>query len=204
MAAAYQQELIENSMEVQERERAHIAANLHDDLIGQLYAIRLQNRNKELNGLLTRSIQTARSISHDLCPPMIEELSMTELIRGLAEGYESEYKVRLQLEVRSSEPQEVRNKLQLYRVMQEVLTNVHKHASATEIGIFYRHSQRYISLCVYDNGTGLGSLGTLGLGMKNIELRAQLLEAQYRFGQNRPSGTVFTFRMKTTNRQNHA
>lgn len=194
LAAAYQRELLETSMEVQERERARIAANLHDDLIAQLYGLKLKNSDTELSGMLTQSIQTARSISHDLCPPMMEHLSMPELVTDIAENYQDHYHIDLRLREEKGVTLDTAKKLQLYRILQEVLTNMHKHAEASQALIFYRLSHKYLSLLVQDNGKGFDLEGGTGMGMKNIALRAAFLKAQYRFTQNGTSGTSFILR----------
>lgn len=191
---SYQKELLESSIEIQEKERARIAANLHDDLIAQLYGIKLKNSDASLNKMLLDGIQTARSISHDLCPPMIENLDMPELITDFSETYQQECQIFIQSNSENGLSLETSKKLQLYRIFQEVLTNILKHAQASQVEVFYRLSKKHLSLVVKDNGVGFKTTGKKGLGLKNIELRAQVLHAQYRFKGNIPSGTSFILR----------
>jgi signal transduction histidine kinase len=67
---AHQKMLLENSIEIQERERNRIASEIHDNLIAQLYQVKLINQEKQLSGYIANSIQTARNISHELSPPL--------------------------------------------------------------------------------------------------------------------------------------
>jgi len=194
---SYQRELLESSIEIQEKERARIASNLHDDLIAQLYGMKLQNSDAVLNKMLQQGIQTARSISHDLCPPMIENLDMPELISDFSQTYEQECSIQIQSKSENGFSLDTSKKLQLYRIFQEVLTNILKHAKATEVEVFYRLSEKYLSLVIRDNGIGFKTNHKNGLGLKNIELRAQVLHAQYRFKENHPTGTSFILRADT-------
>ncbi|MFT5821739.1 MAG: two-component system NarL family sensor kinase [Crocinitomix sp.] len=186
----HQRELLETSVRIQEKERARIASNIHDDLIAQLHRIKLGNEDDKMNSLLNKSIKTARIISHDLIPPMLKELPFKTLIYDFLEPYLKKYEVNIQLNI-SEENLASELKLHLYRMIQELITNIEKHALATVISVHYRQSNNYIFLRIADNGIGFNEKTAKGLGMKTIALRSQILEAAYRFRNDTTGGTVF-------------
>ncbi len=194
----HQQSLMWNSLLVQEKERERIASDLHDDLISKLtalmYAIRTNNSQVEPVQVLQDSIRVAREITHDLCPPLLKQTSIDELIESfispLTETFPIDYYSRIGVccELKSE------IKLQLLRIVQEVINNILKHAKASKITIRLRFTQTSIALVIHDNGIGFDpSRQVQGLGLKNIELRSQLLKGQYRFKSNQKMGTTFQF-----------
>ncbi|MFK7796983.1 MAG: sensor histidine kinase [Aureispira sp.] len=189
----HQQELSIALVEEQERERARIASELHDDLIAQLHRIKLSNQDQYINKMLKQSIQRARQLSHDLTPPMLAELSLESLLMDFLEPFQEHYTIQLHLNHSENRALEQAQKLQLFRIFQEVITNINKHAKATAIDITYRFQQRYCCLMVKDNGVGFDPHKRNGLGLKNIQLRSQLLQGQYKIKTNQPQGTTFIF-----------
>ncbi len=95
-----QQKLIEATIIAQEVERERIAADLHDELIGKLNAIKMESEigtreNFDVASGINRCIQTARRISHDLSPPLIEYSTIKDIVLELVEVYELNYDVQL-------------------------------------------------------------------------------------------------------------
>ncbi|MGH1336987.1 MAG: sensor histidine kinase [Aureispira sp.] len=186
----HQKELLKNSIETQEKERKRIAENLHDDLISQLYRIKLMNDDAAINELVKKGITTTRTISHLLSPPLLEQTSFKELIIDFMVPYEKEYKVNF---VINSEERidNITDKLNFFRIFQEVITNCNKHAKANAIEIVWRIAEKRCCLIIRDNGIGLNAGQKKGLGFKNIESRTQLLNGSYKFKDNQPKGTTF-------------
>ncbi len=181
-------------LELQDMERRKIARELHDS-VGQFLAGlkmnlgRLQrgepeaeNPNSILLGesleLTDRAIVEMRTISHLLHPPLLDELGFHAAVRWYAEGFakRSGIEVKLQLtEIVERLPKEV--ELALFRVLQESLTNVHRHAQAKHVQVDVECTDKDVTLVVFDDGRGIrrevlerfrgGEAGGIGLaGMR--------------------------------------
>jgi signal transduction histidine kinase len=187
----HKEELITTSITIQEKERIRIAADIHDELIAQLYRLKLTNENQIMDTYISDSIITARKISHDLYPPLLEESNLSDLFEiFLSPLYKSIhidfYHVHKQ---HITLPKET--KIHIYRIFQEIITNIIKHSQSTTIAIYVRASLQSFSLLIKDEGTGIPKHIKNGLGLKNIDLRAQQIKATYKFSSNRPKGTKF-------------
>jgi len=189
----HQKELVNHSVQILERERERIASDLHDDLIGQLHRIQLMNNDEKLNKLLASSIDSARNISHDLSPPMLNDSALIDLMTDFISPLKSQYKVNIFYTIYEEFDLSKDQKLHIFRTFQELVSNIIKHSKASKIDILYRHTTKHFCFLMRDNGKGISKINSNGLGMKNIELRMQMLEASYRFKTNRPEGTTFIF-----------
>ncbi|HIB38059.1 hypothetical protein [Mesonia sp.] len=188
----HQQVLLENSIEIQERERNRIASEIHDNLIAQLYQVKLLNNEKELSSYITNSIQTARNISHELSPPLIENHTLEEVFEAFLFPLRKQYEI----EFLHTNPNGIvfdnTVKLHLFRIFQEVITNIQKHAKTEKFSVSLKINLNYVLLVIKDFGVGFQSKNiTKGLGSKNIELRAKQIHAHYKFKENKPHGSKF-------------
>lgn len=203
---SHQKSLAHALVDAQEKERGRIAADLHDDLVTKLRAIHLmlitENDKVEKNpiDLLKQSIELTREISHDLMPPMIGETPVDEIIEEalflLKSNHDIEYQILgcLQMDMGSDE------KLQLFRIIKEVINNICKHANATKVNVLIRFSKKYFALSFADNGVGISEISKGGgLGMKSIELRAQKINAKIKFKNQNAGGSKFLFVMPQKN-----
>lgn len=180
---------------VREEERTHIARELHDELAQLLTALKidvswLRNRQPcatgaapKLDGmaaLIDHSIAALRRIASDLRPVMLDDLGLKAAVEWLVEEFGKRNEaIRIQLVLDPGE-YELNDLVATaaFRIVQECLTNVSRHAEASEVHVLIgtRHSDRLV-IAVRDNGRGLPSLplpkGHYGLiGMRE---RAQAL-----------------------------
>lgn len=193
---AHQKQLLEDSILVQERERTRIAADLHDALISKLNVSLLTLTTTadlaKTRLLLQNSITIARQISHDLSPPMVESCSIMELMNIFISPLKSIHQVNFYAQTYVGDfPLETPMKLQLFRIFQEVINNILKHANANQIDIVLRKTTHYFALSISDNGVGLSVKKQKGLGLKNIALRISLLNGVFNFNSNIGQGTRF-------------
>ena len=194
---SHQKELVNSSIQILERERERISSDLHDDLIGQLYRIKLMNKDDKLNRLLAQGIATARNISHELTPPLIEESSLEELIADFIAPYKKKYNITLTCSMLLSFDLNKQQKLNIFRIFQELINNIIKHAQANSINIILRGNSKSFAFLLQDDGIGIPTTTYgRGLGMKNIELRMQVLRGSYRLKPNKPIGTTFILLLK--------
>jgi two-component system, NarL family, sensor kinase len=191
----YQRELLKDSILVQERERNRISSELHDGLISKLNVLllTLHSDNPEGAGALLRdSIGIARRISHDLSPPLLSETDLSHLVADFITPLKSVMDVRFYLSSHTTKTMQDDVKLQLFRVVQEIVSNIIRHAHARMIDLNLRITDSHLSLRIEDDGIGFDTKKkTKGLGQKNIELRIQMLKGKYRFQSSPEKGTTF-------------
>jgi signal transduction histidine kinase len=199
MKLAHQKSLSDAVIDMQEDERARIAADLHDDLVGKLRAVHLMIttgktvKDKNPPDVLAQSIELTRQISHDLMPPMLSHSDIFDLTEEAAFVLKKKHTVSILQGGCDGDLQiEDQIKLQFFRIIKEVINNIDKHAEATTVEILLRCNAHYLAISINDDGKGLPeNFLQNGLGMKNIELRAQRLSAAYKFQNRGTKGSRF-------------
>ncbi|WP_345992707.1 ATP-binding protein [Chryseobacterium sp. Chry.R1] len=189
-----QTECWENTLHIQEKDRERLAEELHDNIISNLNLIRLNINHKnrdELNLDLKQSMQLIRELSHNLTPPDLGEITLTDLIADyldqISKTIEIDYRHRV-TDASISSPV----KLNMFRIVQELVTNTLKHANATRIDVSLRISLEYLMLTIEDNGNGFRQENNYnGIGLRNIQSRAQKISAAYKLKSKPEKGTKF-------------
>ncbi|RVU02077.1 tetratricopeptide repeat protein [Mucilaginibacter limnophilus] len=197
-----QQEIATRSLfEGEQKERVRIARDLHDS-IGQMLSVVKMNLSQRqddpsLNdtlSLVDETITEVRHISHNLIP---EELNfgLFSALEDLAEKINAAGNTQ----VITTIPDEARahqfekaNELSVYRIVQEVLSNMVRHAQATEIALSVLQQDGLMTLVIRDNGKGFDTslIGqSKGLGWKNIAARVNMLNGNMQVSSERLSGT---------------
>lgn len=189
-----QKEYRENMLLVQEQDRERLAEELHDNIISQLNFIRLNINDKkpeELNRDLKKSMQLIRELSHNLTPPDLDEIELEDLIADYLDQINKNIEVAFShMTVRTPISNPV--KLNLFRIVQELITNILKHAEATRVDVSLRISLNYLILTIEDNGRGFAIENQSGgIGLKNIQSRAQKIKAIYKLKTQPEKGTKF-------------
>lgn len=188
----------ENAIYLQEKDRERLAGELHDNIISRLNLIRLNAHYQDMSELrldLKNSMRLIREMSHHLTPPDLSETGPEELISDYLEQVKGNIGIKyyplLHASGRISDPV----KLNLFRILQELINNALKHADASVITVSLRISERYLVLTVADDGKGLirgYDKKASGIGMQSIRLRAEQIKARYRFRSRLQKGTRFT------------
>jgi two-component system NarL family sensor kinase len=191
----YQRNLLESGIVAQEQERMRIAADLHDSLIGKLTVLRLKNQSEynyeHIDFLLGESIDEARRISHDLSPPMLEFVELDELLQDIASPWGKYLEFHFHLNIDHKIPLDQNLKIQVARILQELITNIYKHSSASKVHINLRVTAMHLALLVNDNGKGFDtSEAKKGIGLRNIELRTLYLKGIYRITSGKKGSTA--------------
>jgi signal transduction histidine kinase len=203
---------------LQDEERRKFSRELHDSL-GQLLAMAKmhmfvlleKNPNDELltevEKLLEQSITETRTISHLLHPPLLDEMGLGTAAKWYAEGFAQRSGLELKVEVtedlqRLPRPAE----LALFRVLQESLTNIHRHSKSTRADIALVAIPKAVLLRIRDYGVGIPettlrrflSVGTnVGVGLSGI--RERIREQGGKFDiQSSKSGTTISVTMPVT------
>jgi signal transduction histidine kinase len=154
---------------LQDEERRKFARELHDSVGQHLAAMKMavsvlqaklpgDNALQDCINLLDDSITETRTISHLLHPPLLDEAGLNSASRWFVEGFGKRSGIDVNLDIfdetaRLPEATE----LVLFRVLQESLTNVHRHSGAKRADVSLRTSGNYVTLRVQDYGNGMPS-----------------------------------------------
>lgn len=196
-------------IDAEERERQRIAADLHDG-IGQLFStVKLnlsslfqriqfqqaedQNLANKVEALVDESCKEVRSIAHQMMPNVLLRAGLASAIRDFIDQIDAQT-LQIHLEINGlQERLDTDVETVLYRVLQECVNNVIKHAQATKLDIQLSKEEEGISLTIEDNGKGFEIAQTntaKGVGMKNILSRVDYLKGSVDFSSTSGKGTL--------------
>ncbi len=198
-----EQELKEMSALIngQNIERNRIAKDLHDGVAGDLAGIKLllaqentylKNENlQKIQENLSEVFQEIRKISHNLSINNIKEKTLKNLLSDLKENYqqrnEFSFDVYIYPENAIDDLDEIK-KLNIYRILQELLHNISKHAKATEVELSINRHHNDMNIIVADNGVGF-DIYKKGIGLKNIEERLKIISGEMNIQSEMNKGT---------------
>ena len=159
-------------LRVQEDERRRIARELHDEAGQVLTAVKIElelEGRREAGALVGRALAQVRDLSNLLRPSALDDLGLVAALRVLADDFSSRTRIAVTLDLDGASrrlPPDV--EVVLYRVAQEALTNVARHAQASEARVQIVSDDDDVHLIVEDNGQGAGDdasphLGWLGM-----------------------------------------
>jgi PAS domain S-box-containing protein len=199
--------------EAREEERTHVAREIHDELGQVLTGVKLdvawintrvraldsladvRERADATLALLDRSIQTVRRISTELRPGVLDDLGLSAAIEWLARTFEqhSGFSPSLRIEIDDScLPKNYQTAL--FRISQEALTNVARHAEASEVAVSLTYYDGSIKLIISDNGCGFTPHTTKGgsFGVIGMRERISNLGGQFRIASSDGHGTTIS------------
>jgi signal transduction histidine kinase len=182
----YENLLTEQMIAVQEREREWIGRELHDNVNQVLTTVKLYLETasrKDGNPLIPRSMQLInssiveiRNLSHQLSAPTLGTRSLIDSISGLVEMVS--FSTNLAIKFNHAGYRQrvaMSQKLALYRILQEQLNNIIKHAGATKVWITLTQKDNHVLLTVKDNGKGFDPKSKIGgMGLNNITSRIKV------------------------------
>lgn len=202
MKNLHQAALLKVSITVQEKERKRIAQDLHDELGANLSIARMllmqveqqsdpaqQASLARLKNLAENALVSMRRISHELMPPQLESFGLVKTLQAVATNLSETDNIALDLQVpQGLPPLGWAIDLGLYRILMELLNNTLKHAEASTIAISLFIQEQQL-VCTYrDNGKGMVLGESVGMGLKNIEGRAQALGGTVQFKETNQQG----------------
>ena len=200
----FQQKLINAMVEVREKEQKRIAAELHDEVGSVLTAVRLQlaqpplslEQTNQLKEIIHNLVGRVRQISRDMMPPVLDQLGLANALNELCKRTRSltQFNIHCETDSRIEPPLSKDVELAVYRICQELLNNIIKHAQAENISVKLVSIKDQISLIIEDDGKGFVpnaeiDFNSESLGMKNLAVRTGLIGAELRFSQRYPKGT---------------
>src|SRR4051794_39411740 len=191
---------------VREEERAHIAREIHDELGQVLTGLKMEvtwlakrlrekpliEKTDSMCKLIDTTVQTVRKIATGLRPEMLDDMGIIAAVAWQAK----EFQKRTGIRTRAKLPPEVKLDIDvsttMFRIFQEILTNVARHSRATRVDLELRVAEDHVALEVVDNGVGIADAevnGKKSLGLLGMHERALLFGGEVRITGTPGHGT---------------
>jgi two-component system NarL family sensor kinase len=198
-------------IEAEEKERIRIAKDLHDGVGQQLSAVKMNlsafesalktdneatraEKLKLLMELVDESVKEVRAVSHNMMPNALLRSGLVSAVREFVNKISTSGLLKIDLEITGlSGRLEGTTETVLYRVLQECVSNIIKHAKATSVSIQLIKHDSYLNLMLEDNGKGFDTSRIndfAGIGLKNIISRVQFLNGTIEFDSQLGKGTT--------------
>lgn len=209
-------QLLAHLLTVQEDERKRIALELHDESGQALTALMLslrtlsnQAKDDESRAYIlavreetSHVLQRLRNLAVELRPPALDELGLEAAVGNLIKSYASYHALTLQFHCRLQEKPDAVVSLMLYRIIQECLTNIFKHAQASRADVTLTSEAGELQLVIRDDGIGLTrqrrhqARRENHLGVYGMQERIRILGGQIHFSSDFPDwSTVIAIRL---------
>jgi hypothetical protein len=213
-------------VQAQEDERRRIAREIHDGLGQMLTAIKFnleiledmitagkdeRERIDDMKNLLDSVMKEAREISYNLMPSVLEDFGLAPALQLLSEQFSNRTNVKVQFQAHGINDRLDPNlEIGMYRIAQESLNNVSKHAEATEVNLQIIRSSTGIRLVIEDNGKGLTTqpgliraTGKGGMGLPGMRERASSFGGAFTIDSTPNNGTLIAVEVPIITSINH-
>ena len=196
----------ESIEEARTQEKKRISEELHDGVLGRLFGTRLsldslnmattseaiKTRGQYIEELKTIE-QDIRKVSHELNTDFVAGSGFMDILKTLVEtqclAYDLEYKLDYDEVINWDEVPNIK-KIHIYRIVQEVLHNIYKHANAKHVKISFKLKNNVICLTVKDDGKGFDvNKAKSGIGLKNINSRIKGINGKIKINSEIDKGT---------------
>ncbi|MFN3852545.1 MAG: 7TM diverse intracellular signaling domain-containing protein [Spirosomataceae bacterium] len=192
----------ETQLQIQERERSRIARSLHDSVGAILSSVKmnfdLMKDKKEVRedetfrnsyAMLGEAIREVRRVSHDIMPSVLVRYGLESAVKQI---YEKVQKPEITIYTDGLDDRfDLQQELTVYRIVQELMSNVMRHADATEASIILIRNGNELIIKVIDNGKGFDqSHKKDGMGLENIRSRVKYLDGKLDITSTQNKGTT--------------
>jgi len=204
--------LLSRLVSAQEEERRKIASDIHDDSIQTIYAVKIRlhllqaqlegpeqlNMLEQLDRTVEHAIARLRHLLFELRPLTLDEEGLAPALRLYLEEMRAEAGVEYDVESDLKTEPAPETRVILYRIAQEVLTNVRKHARASRVKVSLQERDAGISVSIQDNGKGFAvdeikQPRPGHLGVAAIRERAEMVGGWFRLYSTPGTGTLVEF-----------
>lgn len=205
LQSQYQQSLLRTQLEIQEQTLKTISQEIHDN-VGQVLSLAKLNLNtlpnssdpkiQDTKNLVSKAIKDLRNLSHSLHSDVIAELGLQQSIAnelkiiGNTQVFETELNVS-----GSSFNIDTQKEMVLFRIVQEALNNCIKYSAAKKITVSLHYQPQLFILQIQDDGKGFNAHENIGIGMKSMLNRAQLIGGTFNLNSVTGKGTVVTIEL---------
>jgi len=184
-----QQQITEVVLDAQERERFELGQELHDNInqilaTSKLYLdVAIEDREPRFDLLaksrknISMAIEEIRKLSRELITPSLNDLGLVQSIKELIRSIQMVGKMKIRFIITGVDEHSLlpEQKINIYRIIQEQLNNILKHAQASSVTLELNKMQEQIRLRVTDDGRGFDTrIRRKGVGLSNIMSRAEL------------------------------
>lgn len=192
----------------QEEERARIARELHDTIAQDLrYCVGLAEKvqdeelKKELSALISKSVKDVRAMSYNLAPPDVTKKNLVVSIMNLCQNFQEQSGIEFRMVTPSAVKTHFLTEeecLNIYRIVQESLNNISKHADAQEVTVLVRNhigtEENGLYIFITDDGVGFDTSrnytsGIRHFGLVGMKQRAELIGAKLDVSSEYGEGT---------------
>ena len=200
-------QLLERVIATQEDERKRIARELHDSTSQNLTSLMvgiktmsatckdpaMKTEAEKLRNVAAQTLDEIHNISMRLRPRVLDDIGLSAALEKLVGEWQVRYKIPVDLLLQCG-PQRLSAEIEtaIYRIVQEALTNIARHASARSVSILVEERNGHLLAVVEDDGRGFDSAGKTGdrhLGLVGIRERAELLDGRLTIESSPESGT---------------
>jgi two-component system, NarL family, sensor histidine kinase UhpB len=201
----HQKKMAQATVDGQEKERTEIGKELHDNINQILSATKLFLTASEMDDsikddMIARSIsnlslaiEEIRKLSKALVTPSTYELGLADAIQDLVDTIQLTTPIAVHLQISNSTVNKLNNRQQiaLYRIIQEQMNNIIKHADAQTIDLKLDENENCIHLVICDNGKGFNTkTKRSGIGLNNMQSRAELLNGRVNIESENGKGCI--------------
>ena len=209
---AFNQQLLQSQLEIQEQTFNDISQEIHDN-VGQILSlakvqINIMTEGNEMNPAMLNDVKNnigkamsdLRDIAKSLSNERIKNLTIHSAVFNEAERISKSGIIRIQVNVDGGQKElNQQKKLVLFRIVQESMQNIIKHANASEIAIAFHYAPDVLRTVIKDNGKGFELHDALknstGLGLSNIRSRALIAGGRSVIESSPNAGTTITINM---------
>lgn len=197
------QNLSARLLRVQDDERRRIARDLHDDIGQQLVSLKMvltSNADPEALKMIDSALLSVRSLSHLLHPPLLDETGLVSALHWFVDGMVKRSGIQISLVVKPQTFPRLSQDIEtaIFRVVQESLTNVYKHADSESARVDVELQQDWVVLRIRDYGKGFTPtvegtserLPTLGVGIAGMRERLRQLGGDLTVSRAQPGTLV--------------
>jgi PAS domain S-box-containing protein len=221
LAERQRSELLQRVVTIQEEERRRIAREIHDQLGQRVTALRFQiasisndlETGKSVDRRLEELKETSRNLDTDvsflaweLRPASLDDMGLEQATKSFLDEWSRHHTISAEFHSRGpgSRPLQPQAETHLYRILQESLNNIVKHAGATHVSVLFSWMDRDLVLIVEDNGLGFEVDGSdveretsKGLGLVGMQERAILVGGEVQIESKPGAGTTVHVRIPT-------
>jgi signal transduction histidine kinase len=219
MKNRFEQTIIKSQLEIQTQTLNYIGSELHDDTAQVVYLsmLRIANLNKEINEnekeeiytLLKKVWNDLRDISHSMINHNFNQIGFLESLENLLYNIQKTGKYSTKLHIDEEANLDFLDQsvdVILYRMIQEVINNILKHALSNSIEVNIGKQNQFLKIDIKDNGGGFDITkvkeGKVGVGLDNITSRAKLINASVNINSVIGTGTTITILIKSKQNEN--
>jgi signal transduction histidine kinase len=207
--------LTQELMKIQEKERKRIACDLHDDVAQNLASLMiscetffdnqegidqgLREKMKSFSGVLKRSLTFVRDLSYELRPPGLDQLGLIKTLSRYCEDFSEKHLIRVDFYSVGMDAIffDADTEINIYRLIQEALNNVRKHADAEHVVVKFVASVPDIIIRIQDNGSGFDVSERLSkamherrMGLHSMTERVNFMNGKIRINSRSGEGTT--------------